>query len=141
VVAGSVGVGKTWLVAAAAWALTEREPLRWFYVPTLFQRLALQFADDSREEALRALAGSQALVLDDLDKVRATEFAAGQLLGAIDTRVTGGAALLVTTNLGLDALADKFPDEYGYAIASRLAGYCEAFAIDGQDRRLERFAS
>ena len=55
--------------------------------------------------------------------------------------MTAGAPLLVTTNLGLDALAAKFPEPFGDAIVSRLAGYCEAFALQGHDRRLERFAS
>jgi DNA replication protein DnaC len=140
--AGAVGVGKTWLAAAAAWEWLARGPLQWFAVPTLFARLGLSFADEARQEALNVLTGKGPLVLDDLDKVRATEYAAEQLFCAIDNRVTAGAQLLVTTNLELGALAAKFPQPYGEAIASRLAEHCEAFLVQGQDRRLEqRFAS
>lgn len=107
-------------------------------VPFLFARLGLAFSDDARQEALNALAATDALVLDDIDKTRPTEYAAEQLFCAIDTRVTAGAGLLVTTNLAPSALAERFPDPYGEAIVSRLVGHCETFALEGGDRRLER---
>ncbi len=124
-----------------AWELLEHEALRWLHVPTLFNQLSFAFGDGRREEALASLSRSQALVLDDIDKARGTEYAAGELLCAIDNCVTAGAALIVTTNLGLDALAEKFPSPSGYAIASRLAQHCKAFALEGQDRRLARFVA
>jgi DNA replication protein DnaC len=138
---GAVGRGKTWLAAAAAWARLELGPVRWFSTPALLAELGLSFADDRREKALDALAGSEALVLDDVDKCRPSEYAAEQLFAAIDNRLTAGAPLLVTTNLGLDTLAAKFPAPFGDAIVSRLVGYCEAFVLQGPDRRLERLAS
>jgi IstB-like ATP binding protein len=137
---GAVGRGKTWLAAAAANARLELGPVCWFSTPALLAQLGLSFGDD-RREALEALAGSTALVLDDIDKARPSEYAAERLFLAIDSRLTSGAPLLVTTNLGLDALAARFPDPVGDAIVSRLAGYCEAFVLQGHDRRLERFAS
>lgn len=138
---GAVGVGKTWLAAVAAWARIEHGQVRWFSTPTLFARLGLSFADDARDEAVEALIGLTGLVLDDLDKCRPSEYAAEQLFCAIDNRVTAGAPLLVTTNLGLGAIAEKFPAPYGEAIASRLAGHCAAFALEGRDRRLDRLAA
>lgn len=84
--------------------------------------------------------GTEALVLDDLDKARRSEYASEQLLCAIDKRITAGAPLLVTTNLMPSQLADRFPG-YGPMIVSRLRGYCETFLVEGPDRRLERFAS
>jgi DNA replication protein DnaC len=134
VLGGPVGVGKTYVASVAAEAWLDRGPLRWFSVPVLFARLGLAFADDGRQDALDVLSGRTALVLDDIDKARPSQYAAEQLFCAIDTRVTHGAQLLVTTNLELDELADR----YGPAIVSRLAGYCEAFAMDGPDRRIER---
>jgi DNA replication protein DnaC len=138
---GPVGTGKTWLAAATAFARCELGPVRWFSTPALLAQLGLPFADERQAQAVDALAGSQALVLDDIDKARPSEYAAEQLFLAIDSRLTAGAPLLVTTNLGLDALAAKFPEPVGDAIVSRLAGYCEAFVLHGHDRRLERFAS
>jgi IstB-like ATP binding protein len=138
---GSVGVGKSYLAARAAWWRMEHEALRWLSVPVLFARLGASFSDEGRQDALRVLVGTTALVLDDIDKTRPTEYAAEQLFCAIDARVTEGAGLLVTTNLVLSVLAERFPEPYGEAIGSRLAGYCETFAMIGPDRRLARFAA
>lgn len=141
--AGPVGVGKTWLAAAAAEAWLQHAELRWFSVPALFQLLELPFGNERREEAVEALAAlkpGDALVLDDIDKARATEHAAEQLIGVVDHCVNECVALLVTTNLELSALAARFPEPYGEAIVSRLAGYCDAFVLHGHDRRLDRHA-
>jgi DNA replication protein DnaC len=139
--AGPVGVGKTWLAATAAWDRLERRSVRWFSVPVLLAALSLSFDDDRQADAVDALIGQGALVLDDLDKARPSQYAAEQLFCAIDSRMNAGDPLLVTTNLGLGELASKFPQPHGEAIASRLAGYCEAFAMQGHDRRVERFAA
>ena len=133
---GAIGVGKTTIAAAAAWEFLDRGALRWMSVPTLMARLGSGFSDPSRQAALGLLNGTEALVLDDLDKTRPSEYAAEQLFNAIDRRVTAGAGLLVTTNLMPDRLADRYPDPYGDALASRLAGYCEIHGVSGQDRRI-----
>jgi DNA replication protein DnaC len=82
---------------------------------------------------LATLTGTSALVLDDLDKTRPTEYGAEQIFLAVDGAVTSGRALLVTTNLGLGQLAGKWPQPFGEAIASRLAGYCKV-VYHGFDR-------
>lgn len=134
---GPAGVGKTTVAAAAANGLLGTAPVRWLSVPVMFARLSLQFNDDERNEILRLLVSPTALVLDDLDKSRPSEYAAEQLFLAIDTRVQAGAPLLVTTNLLLSELADRYPEPYGETIVSRLIGTCDCFAVNGADRRLE----
>lgn len=134
---GPVGVGKTHIAATAAWTLLERAPLRWLSVPLLLARLSADFKSEAREWALAAMtATNTALVLDDLDKARPKEYAAEQLLAAVDGRVQAAQPLLVTSNLTLSELAEKWPAPHGESIASRLAGCCEKFRIDGVDRRL-----
>jgi hypothetical protein len=88
-----------------------------------------------REDVIDVLIGGHALVLDDLDKSRPSEYAAEQLFAAIDTRLTEGVQLLVTTNLGTRELQTKWPEPYGDAITSRLASG-EAYSVGGHDRRL-----
>jgi IstB-like ATP binding protein len=138
---GPVGVGKTHAAAAAAWERARLGPIRWLSVPVLFAQLGRGFSDEGRHAALDVLVGDEALVLDDLDKTRPSEYAAEQLFCAIDSRVTAGAALLCTTNLALSELAERFPEPYGEALVSRLAGYAKTFVLEGADRRLERRAA
>jgi len=55
-----------------------------------------------RDRALRLLdpAASEALVIDDLDKTRATEYGAEQVFLAIDGAVANGRPLLVMSQAG-----------------------------------------
>jgi DNA replication protein DnaC len=130
---GSVGVGKTWLAAAAAWEMVDRRPVRWVSVPVLLAQLMASFADAERAAALRAITGTGPLILDDLDKGNATDWTRQQLFAAIDGRVTAGAPLLITTNLPPSAIGERLGDP----IMSRVVGYCQVVEIAGADRRLE----
>jgi DNA replication protein DnaC len=138
---GPVGVGKTRIAAAAATGALTHRALRWTSAPVLMARLGSGLGTTEREEVIDVLLGKHALVLDDLDKARPTEYAAEQLFAAIDTRLTNELPLLITTNLGSDQLSRKWPEPYGHAITSRLVGYCEAYRITGSDRRLSRVAA
>lgn len=133
---GPVGVGKTWLAAAAAWAMLDHRPVRWCSVVQLRPYLGLDFKDPRRADALEVLLGTEALVLDDIDK--ASPNMGAEIYAAVDSRVTAGAPILITTNLGLDRLESKFPDEYGAAIVSRIVQHCRGgiFQLTGPDRRL-----
>jgi DNA replication protein DnaC len=133
---GPVGTGKTSIAAAAAWERNLRYGVVWTSVPVMLAKALAAFDDEDRAEAMRAITGVGSLVLDDLDKVKPSEWAATQLFAAIDSRYAQGAPLLVTTNLTLDQLADKLGVDFGDAIASRLAEYCRTVVIDGPDRRL-----
>ena len=134
---GPVGAGKTYSAATAAWAMLERRPLIWTSAPLLFARLGSGLGSPARDRAVEILTSRKALVLDDLDKARPTEYGAEQIFLAVDNRVSNGVSLLATTNLSLAEISQRFPEPYGEAIASRLAGYCEVRKIEGRDRRLD----
>lgn len=137
VLLGPVGAGKTRIAAAAAWRLLDRRSARWYSAPVLLARLSASFDSRLRADALTTLAeGTQALVLDDLDKTRPTEYGAEAVFVALDSRVAEGAPLLATANATLGELARRWPEPYGEAIASRLAGYCRLVEVGGEDRRL-----
>lgn len=140
VLTGNVGVGKTHLAAAAAGTLLDIQPLRWLTGPLLLARLGTGMGTPERHEILSVLLGRKAIVLDDLDKARASDYGAEQVFAAIDTRVTEGVPLLITTNLDLAELAERWPQPYGEAIASRLVGFCEVVHMQGPDRRMEAAA-
>jgi DNA replication protein DnaC len=134
---GPIGVGKTTLAAAATVHRLRFRGVRWVLVPSL---IAKSFGDQrAKEEVAAVLTGKGALVLDDLDKVKAGDWVAAQLFAAIDSRITAGAPLLVTTNKDVGDIAVKFGSEFGDAIASRLVGYCGEDGMHemrGPDRRL-----
>lgn len=138
VLTGPIGAGKTAIAAAACWdAQIEHVGACVFAsVPRMLARTMAGYSSTERADALRIITGDEPIVLDDLDKLNATEWAATQLFAAIDTRVTEGTRLIVTTNLGLDQLAHRLGGEHGPAIASRLVGYCRTLVVNGTDRRL-----
>lgn len=134
---GPVGVGKTHLAGAAARALIDRgRQLRWLSGPLLFARLGSGLGTPDRDAVLAVLTGQHVLALDDIDKTRPTEYGAEHVFLAVDSRVTAGVPLIVTTNLQIAELAERWPQPYGEAIASRLAGYCRIVRMEGPDRRM-----
>jgi DNA replication protein DnaC len=128
---GSPGSGKTRLAATGAWARLRNHPVRWVSVPNLLT-MAGAYGDDGRREAVKTIAGTGCLVLDDLDKINPSEWAKAQLFTAIDARVQAGKPILVTTNLSPGKLGERF----GQPIVSRIVGACDVFEMPGRDRRL-----
>lgn len=133
---GPVGVGKTYLAAAACWERLQHAPCRWVSVARLLTQLRSAFDDEDRARAARTVAGDGAAILDDLDKVNPSEYGREVIFTAIDGRIEAGAPLLVTTNLAPSELGEKF----GHAIVSRLVGYSRVVEMAGKDRRLEKAA-
>jgi DNA replication protein DnaC len=139
---GPVGVGKSTLAAAAVLARigAEGRAAFWTSAPALFAALSGDFDNPARQRALAVLEGGRALALDDIDKGRPSHYGAEMTWLAVDQRIVHNAPLLVTTNSGLDALSERWPEEYAEAIVSRLVGHCELVAIEGVDRRVPRAA-
>lgn len=133
---GDLGVGKTYLAAAATLRMLERRRVQWCSVASLVAR---SFgSQDQREWVADILSGSDALVLDDIDKVKPGPWVSQQVYAAINARVDAGAPLFVTCNLDPGSLEVFFGDQHGGAIMSRLDGYCEIHHLTGPDRRQQR---
>lgn len=133
---GPVGAGKTYTAAAATTAALRHRQVLWCSVPSLLAVLGSDRQDPRHRQAIDALTGETALVLDDLDKARPTDYGAEQIFAAIDSRVSSGRPLLVTTNLELGEIATRYPQPYGEGIASRLAGHCVWHRLQRSDRRM-----
>jgi DNA replication protein DnaC len=136
---GMVGRGKTMVAGAAALQhLQRRRPLRWCSAPILMARLSTGFGAPMHDWALEVLEGRHALVLDDIDKTRPSEYAAEQIFAAIDTRVENRVPLIVTSNLSLGQMAERWPENWADPIVSRLVGYCRVVRVEGEDWRLSK---
>jgi DNA replication protein DnaC len=136
---GDVGVGKTWMAAAACerW-LARGVGVRWRSVSDLLTALGLPFGDPDYARAVRSLRYFPGvLVLDDLDKSQANDRNAQPLFAAIDSQINSGGLLVVTANRDLEGMAARLSPSFGDAIASRLAGYCLTAEVCGRDRRLD----
>jgi len=131
---GETGVGKTRIAAAACWTRLEHFPCIYASVARAMAKLGGSFTDEGRAEAVRMFSGNGAVVLDDLDKTRPTDFGLEQLFAAVDAREQAGAPLLVTTNLTPSEIGER----YGEPLMSRLAGYCRAIRVEGDDWRVAR---
>jgi DNA replication protein DnaC len=135
---GGVGVGKSTIAAAALVARAHTSPIQWMDAHRLIRDLQAGFNSPERERAQRLLDGGKrapALVVDDLDKVRPTEYAAEAIFSLIDSREAHRRPLLITTNLRPAELAAKWPAPFGEAIGSRHRGYCVTLELTGGDRR------
>jgi DNA replication protein DnaC len=75
------------------------------------------------------------LVLDDLGVNKPTEFVIQVFDMIVDFRYKSrGRKTIITSNLTLNELAEKYDDR----IASRIAGMCEVLEVVGEDRRMAR---
>lgn len=139
ILSGPVGVGKTHAAAWAIWRAWQHREVRWVAVARAMGQLRAAFGDDDRAEALRALTGDRAVVLDDIDKVPGTESGLSMLHAAIDARVAESAPMLVTMNSRIGELAGQLDrgkgGQLGEAIASRLAGG-RVIELGGEDKRM-----
>lgn len=87
------------------------------------------------EESLyiESLAAKKLLVIDDLGVGRGTEFTLSVLYEIIEERTHRGRhGLIITSNLSLDEIADKFGDD---RLTSRIAGMCKSVHMDLPDWR------
>lgn len=128
---GTVGVGKSRIAATAANEMLRRRKVDWISLPSLMVQAKAKLGGSDRDDMTRTLLGKRALVLDDIDKTKATEFALDIILQAVEFRTGNLLPLLVTTNLN----STELKAQMGEAIYSRLIGYGESYRVDGRDRR------
>ncbi|MEM0138510.1 MAG: ATP-binding protein [Thermoplasmatales archaeon] len=136
---GPVGRGKTYV---AACIVNHRlDKLQWTVfgnVVSLLGRIRRTYDEWSREDewdVVNELTSVPVLVLDDLGKDRVTDWVEQTLYQVIDTRYRENRPLIVTTNLGLRDLRDRYP-EVGPALVSRIVDMCRGFRLDGPDWRM-----
>ena len=129
---GETGVGKTFLAACIAKeVLGKRHRVVWKSVARLINELEACYKDDVNYTALDLvdeILEADLIVLDDLGAERATEWVQEKIYLLVNEAEQQEKTLIVTTNIPLDNLADKWPEQ-GKRIANRICGICEGITI------------
>ena len=134
---GTVGSGKSYLAAAIANALIERDKER------VLMRNLSQIINDlqqggfelDRNRYIENLSNVPLLILDDLGVERNTSYALEQVYNVINTRCLKSNPTIITTNLPLEELK-KTDDSFEYKrIYSRVLEMCVPVIVVGEDYR------
>lgn len=134
---GSVGAGKTFLSNCIAKELIERGNLvLYFSASALIDTLSGRMGT-SREEmhgAEQDLYDCDLLVIDDLGTEYTNAYVASQLFSCLNERLLRRKSTLISTNLSLEDLRNKYSER----IFSRITSNYDIYKITGPDIRMYR---
>lgn len=138
---GGNGTLKTTLAAAVARRLVYHgKRVRMVNAVDLLIELQSTYGTPREEAAvLSAYSRCPFLVLDDLGKEQQTAWTVSRLYSIVNARYGAMLPTVITSNFRVSELAERMAhcdESTAKAVASRLAGMCEAIAADGGDRRL-----
>ena len=137
---GSTGVGKTYLVECACNELLNRDKFVSFYSAFSLNNLFLKYHttfDESKSTLLDGVLGCDVLVIDDLgSEPKFKNVTEEYLYLVLNERLSKGKSTIVTTNLSLDEILDK----YGERVFSRLCNKSNSLIVHmgNKDLRLKR---
>ena len=134
---GTVGTGKSFLSGCVAKELIEKgNVVIYFSAVTLFETLAKNSFDFRAKEEfnhlLEDLYNCDFLIIDDLGTELTNSFVSTQLFSCINERHIRKHATLISTNLSLEELRDRYSDR----VFSRITSNYEVCKITGPDIRM-----
>lgn len=142
---GKAGAGKTHLVVSIARYIIEQKQVSVKFARVIDLLMDIRktyntdeyFRTENETELLRKYSTVPLLILDDLGAEKTTDWARQILYQIIDSRWIDDKPLIITSNLALLELAERFDDR----ISSRIGGSCEVFEAKSHDYRIENKAS
>ncbi len=134
---GTVGTGKSFLSGCVAKELIERgHSVIYFGATGLFDLLSKHSFDYKNREELRSaytdLYQCDLLIVDDLGTELTNQFVTSQLFALLNERHMGKKATIISTNLSLEELRNRYSDR----IFSRITSNYEVCKLSGQDIRM-----
>lgn len=130
---GRTGLGKTHLsLSIANEVIKKGYNVVYGSVNRFFAKIETEkFGRNNDTYTLDTLCSADLLILDDLGMEFATSFTNSVLYTIIDTRICKGLPTIISSNLSLDELRDKYHE----SIVSRIIGTYEALEFLGKDVR------
>ncbi len=139
---GKTGLGKTFICNCMAKELLDRGvTVMYVTAPQLFmqiekERFNKDEEDESREGYLEDVLSVELLIIDDLGTEFDTIFTTSQLFNIINTRVINNLPMIISTNMEIKDLSEKYSDR----ITSRLMGDFTTLKFIGDDiRAIKKF--
>lgn len=133
---GPNGTGKTTLAAAITRLRLDSRPLMVGSISLLLDLQSTFGQARAEAEVIAKYSTVPLLIVDDLGKEQATEWAASRLYAIMDARYGRLLPTIITSNFALPDLAARFRDQAtGQAIVSRLTETCRQLELDGPDLR------
>ena len=132
---GKTGVGKTFLSHCIAKSLIDKGVNVLFLserdMLAAFEDDHFRTTDESRAEA-ELIMNCDLLIIDDFGSAQNTNFVSSALLGCIEGRHLARKSTIITTNLSLEDLRNRYSDR----IFSRIYSYYEFIYLFGEDIRI-----
>jgi DNA replication protein DnaC len=136
---GPVGTGKTSLaMLVSKAALDAGHTVAIYSLPRLLAEIRTTFDDGSEHSytgLLDRLTGVDLLHIDDVGAEKTSPWVLEQLYALINARYEDERAMIITTNLERDALAEQINER----TVSRLEEMCEVLPVGGADLRRQTF--
>ena len=134
---GTVGTGKSFLSGCIARELLQTgHSVIYFSATGLFDTLARYSFDVKAKETLynfyQDLYNCDLVIIDDLGTEVTNAFVTSQLFSCLNERILGRKATIISTNLGLEELRDRYSDR----IFSRITSNFTLCKLSGPDIRL-----
>jgi DNA replication protein DnaC len=134
---GTVGTGKSFLSGCVAKELIESgHSVIYFSATALFDLLSKNSFDHKNREDMRDayadLYQCDLLIIDDLGTELTNQFVTSQLFALLNERHMGKKATIISTNLSLEELRNRYSDR----IFSRITSNYEICKLSGQDIRM-----
>ena len=132
---GGTGLGKTFLSACIANAVTDRGfSVAYESAPHLFAKLEKNRFNPDEESRRQAAKFNDCdlLIIDDLGTEMPGSFVTAALYSLLNDRLLAGKSMIVSTNLTASELAQRYSPQ----IASRLQGSFKGLTFVGEDIRL-----
>lgn len=134
---GTVGTGKSFLSGCVAKELIESgHSVIYFSATGLFDLLSKNSFDYKNREDLREtyadLYQCDLLIIDDLGTELTNQFVTSQLFALLNERHMGKKATIISTNLSLEELRNRYSER----IFSRITSHYEICKLSGQDIRM-----